>query len=488
MIIRDKSQDLLNYLEDTSNLKGQASLLYLPQNTQEVSESMRKCCQAGVPFTLSSGHTGTTAGSVPLGGAIISLEGLNKIINIDKSKQTIRLEAGVSLKKLEKEVNKFGLTLRAAPTENLAFIGGAIATSASGVRGFGYGSIRNHVKSLEVALTTGEVININRGEIISKGRCFNFKYKGRKFKFKIPTYCLPKIKSQAGYFVKDDMDLIDLFIGSEGTLGVITACELDLHKIPFNIFDGLIFFSKESDAFIFVDKIKELKIKEMLKPASLEFFDGNSLKLLKNEYSFIPIAEAAVYFEQEVEDESGVDGFLLKWQELIENSGAYLKESLFADTPRERKRIFEFRHKLPQIINEFLRKKNQVKTASDIAVSDSKFYQMYAYYKELAKEAKIKYVNFGHIGESHLHFNFLPENDAQGQIARKYLKRFCRKAVSLGGTISAEHGIGKVKKSYLKIMYNEKQIAEMAALKKYFDPSCLLGQDNIFDKKIFYRL
>ncbi len=484
MIIRDKKQDLLNYLEDTSNVKGKASLLYLPQNTGEVLESIRECCRRRIPFTLSSGRTGTTAGSVPLEGAVISLENLNKIIDIDREKQTICLEAGVSLESLEKEANKFGLTLRASPTENLAFVGGAVATSASGVRGFGYGSIRRYVKGLEVALTTGEVINIKRGKIVSKGRCFDFEYKGRRFKFKLPAYYLPKVKSQAGYFVRDDMDLIDLFIGSEGTLGVITSCELSLQKIPFNVFDGLVFFSKETDALAFVDKIKELKKKEALRPASLEFFDRNSLELLKSEYSFIPIAEAAVYFEQEIEDEADVDRLFLKWQELIEESGASLDKSIFADTQREREKIFEFRHKLPQMINEFLRKKNQVKTAGDIAVGDDKFHQMYAFYKELAKEAKIRYVNFGHIGESHLHFNFLPENDAQGRRARNYLKKFCRKAVSLGGTVSAEHGIGKVKRPYLKVMYRECEIAEMAALKKYFDPSCLLGRDNIFDKEI----
>lgn len=477
MIIRDKNQDLLNYLEDTSNVKGKASLLYLPQDNQEVSQSVQECCKRKIPFTLSSGRTGTTGGCVPLEGAVISLEKLNKIIDIDEEKQIVRLQSGVSLENLEKEVNKFNLTLQASPTENLAFIGGAIATSASGVRGFGYGSIRRYVNGLEVILTTGKVINIKRGEIFSRGR---------QFDFNLPTYNLPQVKSQAGYFIEDNMDLIDLFIGSEGTLGVIVACEISLQRSPFNAFDGLIFFSKEINAFGFINKIKELKRRGMLQPTSLEFFDRNSLELLKGEYSFIPSCEAAVYFEQEVGDEASFDSTFLRWQELIEESGASLDKSILADTSRERKRVFEFRHKVPQIINEFLREKNQVKTASDIAVPDNKFYQMYAFYKEVAKEANIKYVNFGHIGESHLHFNFLPCNDDEGQRARKYLKKLCQKAVFLGGTVSAEHGIGKIKKPYLKIMYKESEIKEMAAVKKHFDPYCLLGLDNIFDKELLF--
>ena len=487
MIVRDNTQDLLNYLEDTSNIRGNASLLYLPQNNQEVLESMRDCSRKKIPFTLSSGRTGTTGGCVPLGGAVISLENLNKIINIDKEGQTICLQVGVTLENLEKEANKFNLTLRASPTESLAFIGGAIATAASGVRGFGYGSIRKYVKELEVILTTGETINIKRGEITSKGRYFDFKHGEKSFKFTIPSYQLPGVKSQAGYFVKDDMDLIDLFIGSEGTLGVIVSCQLNLQRIPFNIFDGLIFFSQETNALEFTEEIKSLKRRGEMKPASLEFFDKNSLELLKGEYSFIPDSEAAVYFEQEVEDEASCQTLLLKWQELIEKNKASLDESIFADTFRQRKRLFDFRHKLPQMINEFLRGNNQVKTASDIAVPDDKFNQMYDFYKKIAGEAKIRYVNFGHIGESHLHFNFLPSNDQEGKRAKEYLKKLCQMAVSLGGTVSAEHGIGKIKRPYLKIMYKESEIKEMAALKKYLDPSCLLGLDNIFDRELLSR-
>jgi D-lactate dehydrogenase (cytochrome) len=125
-----------------------------------------------------------------------------------------------------------------------------------------------------------------------------------------------------------------------------------------------------------------------------------------------------------------------------------------------------------------------VKTATDIAVPWKNFRKMYDFYKTLACQSKMDYANFGHIGENHLHFNFLPKNDTQAKQAREYIMEFCRRAVSLGGTVSAEHGIGKIKKPYLKIMYNQQGIKEMAALKKYFDPYCLLGLDNIFDKEL----
>jgi len=486
MIIKNKKEQFLNYLEDTSNIEGNASLLYVPQAKEEISHSIRECRSKKIPFTLSSGRTGTTGGCVPCGGAVISLEELNKIIDIDRDKQTVRLESGVSLENLETEVNKFDLTLRASPTESLAFIGGAISTSASGVRGFGYGGIRNYVMEIEVHLTTGEIMNIKRGEILSKGRRFDFEHKGRRFKFDIPSYTLPEVKSQAGYFARDNMDLIDVFIGSEGTLGVITSCRVLLQKVPFGIFDGLVFFPKEENALEFVNKIKELKRSGSFYPASLEFFDKNSLEMLKQVYSFIPIADSAVYFEQETEDDKDYDSLIERWQILIEESGASLDKSNLADTPKERERIFEFRHKLPQMINEFLRQNKQIKAATDISVPGNKFREMYGFYKDIAVKSRIKYVNFGHIGESHLHFNFLPKNELESLRAKECIEVFCKRGVSLGGTVSAEHGIGKIKKYYLKTMYKENEIKEMAALKKYFDPDCLLGLDNIFEKELLF--
>lgn len=487
MLIRDKKKDLLNYLEDTSNIKGAASLLYLPQNKKEVLSVFKETLRTRIPLTVSSGRTGTTGGCVPYAGAIISSEKINKINNIDVERNIIDLESGVSLESLEKDANKFGLTLSASPTESLAFIGGVISTSASGVRGFGYGSIRNYVIEIEAILTSGEIVRIKRGENFSKLRNFDFQLNNREFSFKLPSYNLPQVKSQAGYYIKDNMDLIDLFIGSEGTLGFIYSSKILLQKKPFNSFDGLLFFIKEEDAFRFVDTIKRLKNNKALNPVSLEFFDKHSLELLKEKYSFVPKSKAAIYFEQDSKNEKEYNFFIDKWQNLIVKSAALLDESIFADTLALRQKIFEFRHSLPQMINEYLRQNKQLKAATDISVPDSKFSQMYAFYKKMGAESEINYVNFGHIGESHLHFNFLPRNTKESEKAKDYLRIFCQKAVSLGGTISAEHGVGKIKKPYLDIMYSKEQIRQMANLKKYFDPYCLLGLDNIFDKELLLK-
>src|SRR4030042_1698789 len=154
-IIIKTGQDFITYLEDTSNLSGCARALYIPESRQELIGCIRELSAKRTMFTLSAGRTGTTGGCVPREGVLISLERLNRIIDIDAKAHMAFLEAGVSLKDLEREAHRFNLTLCASPTEPLATVGGAISTAASGVRGFGYGSIRNYVDNLEVVLAAG---------------------------------------------------------------------------------------------------------------------------------------------------------------------------------------------------------------------------------------------------------------------------------------------------------------------------------------------
>ena len=134
MIVKTNQQDLITYLEDSSNSKGKADCLYLPRDPSELTGVINQLKAQKIAFTASAGRTGTTGGCLPKGGVIISLEGLKKIIDIDPKSKTAKLEAGVSLAELESEANKFKLTLRASPTENLALVGGVISTAASGLR------------------------------------------------------------------------------------------------------------------------------------------------------------------------------------------------------------------------------------------------------------------------------------------------------------------------------------------------------------------
>lgn len=484
MIVKKNKEQFQSYLEDTSNIEGKADVLYIPEGQSKIQEVLKKASEAKTPVTFSGGGTGTTGGRVPLGGAVISLEKLNKIINIDAEKGLACVQAGVLLDVLEKELNKKKLTLRAGPTEPLACVGGAVSTCASGTKSFKYSSIRDYVQFLKVILSTGEILEIKRGQIYAESKKFDFILNGKRFKFTLPSYTSPLVKSSAGYFVKDNMDLIDLFIGNEGTLGCIVEAELKVQKMPLDYFDCIVFFDDHKDALNFIDEIKEIKKYNDFFPCSIEYFDACSLRFLKDDYSFVPGAACAVYLEQEIENENQQEEILDYWCSLIEKHNASLDKCWFAEDIKNRQKIQEFRHRLPEKINEFLKKYKQQKAATDIAVPDVHFREMYDFYEKTSRESNIDYVNFGHVGQNHLHFNFLPKTNEESEKAKGHIVEFIKKAISLEGTVSAEHGIGKIKKDYLEIMYGKKNLKEMAELKKVFDPACILGLDNMFSREL----
>jgi D-lactate dehydrogenase (cytochrome) len=147
----------------------------------------------------------------------------------------------------------------------------------------------------------------------------------------------------------------------------------------------------------------------------------------------------------------------------------------------------EFRHALPVSVNERIVKYKQRKVGTDMAVPDEKFVSFLNFYRQKLNESELDYVIFGHIGDNHLHANILPKDETEAKKAKHLYGRFVAQAIMLGGTISAEHGIGKLKSKYLKAMYGERFLNEMAELKKAFDPNGILGRGNMFDEKLLSK-
>jgi D-lactate dehydrogenase (cytochrome) len=143
-----------------------------------------------------------------------------------------------------------------------------------------------------------------------------------------------------------------------------------------------------------------------------------------------------------------------------------------------------FRHALPVMVNEWLARHGQRKVSTDMAVPDAAFPEMLRFYKETLRASRLAYVIFGHIGDNHVHVNILPRDDLEQLAARETYARFVERAVSLGGTVSAEHGVGKIKREYLRTLYGERHLREMAELKRAFDPACVLGRGNIFAEEL----
>ncbi len=190
----------------------------------------------------------------------------------------------------------------------------------------------------------------------------------------------------------------------------------------------------------------------------------------------------AIFFEQET-NESNEDDLFEKWNDLLEKHNANIELSWFAINEQDLEKMREFRHALPVAVNERIVKYKQRKVGTDMAVPDDKFESFLRFYKNKLNESGLEYVIFGHIGDNHLHANMIPKDEEEMTKARHLYGRFIAQAIMLGGTVSAEHGIGKLKSKYLYVMYGERYLNEMAELKKAFDRKGLLGRGNMFDAK-----
>jgi D-lactate dehydrogenase (cytochrome) len=285
-------------------------------------------------------------------------------------------------------------------------------------------------------------------------------------------------KNASGYFVAPEMDAVDLFIGSEGTLGVICEVETKLLPKPEGLLSGVVFFASEADVLALVAEARK-----RVDARALEFFDRESLNFLRQKYTEIPAdAAGAIFFEQET-TAANEDTVFNEWMALLDQHHAF-PDSWFATSEQDQARLREFRHELPVLMNEWFARYNQRKVSTDMAVSDDAFPGLFRLYKETLQSSGLRYTIFGHIGDNHVHVNILPRNESEGAHARDLYVQFLKYAASVGGTLSAEHGVGKLKREYLRFFYTDGQLREMAALKKAFDPNGILGRGNIFSEEL----
>ena len=503
MLAKTQPDEIQDYLSDASYVSGgQASRVVFPENANDVAGILREATRTKTPVTVSGAGTGTVAGRVPFGGIVIATDKLNSIQSVTKNGSGGRaiVEAGVRLIDLQRAAESEQLIYPPDPTERTCFIGGNIATNASGSRTFKYGPTRNYVERLKIALTNGEVIDLRRGDVHASDRHITTPLPdGRGIEADLPTYEMPRVRKHAsGYYIAPGMDLIDLFIGSEGTLGVIIEAELKLLPKPEGLLSGVVFFDNENRLLGFVREARErsLATRSVSEPSAvaggqeierdkvdaraLEYFDVESLRFLRTRYESVPEkAIGAIFFEQET-NPSTEDALMNEWLSLIETHKALADQSWFATNEQDQAKLREFRHALPVLMNEWFAQHNQRKVSTDMAVPDDQFAAMLAFYQDNLRDGDLRYTIFGHIGDNHVHVNILPRNDAEAERAWEIYHRFIRRAVEVGGTISAEHGIGKLKREYLRELYGDDHLREMAALKRGFDPAGILGRGNMF--------
>lgn len=498
MITKTKPEEIQDFLGDASYLTGGfTSEVVFPESAEEVAQILAQATREGTPVTISGAGTGTVGGRVPFGGIVIATDKLNRIGSITHKADCGRVtaEAGVRLLDLQRAVEADGLFYPPDPTERTCFLGGTIATNASGSRTFKYGPTRNYVERLKIVLATGEVLDLGRGQLhAAEGQVVIPLSSGRKINAKLPSYQMPRVRKHAsGYFNAPEMDVLDLFIGSEGTLGVVVEAEVKLLPKPEGFLSGVVFFDNEATLLAFVRDARQRSLANRignptvreggLDARALEYFDIESLRFLRGKYDSVPQrAVGAIFFEQEITAETE-DPLMNEWLELIEQHQALSNESWFATNEQDQAKLREFRHALPVLMNEWFAKYRQRKVSTDMALPDETFSEMLRVYADSLRGSDLRYTIFGHIGDNHVHVNILPRNDEEAGKAWDIYRRFVSKSVELGGTISAEHGIGKLKREYLRELYGEQHLHEMAELKRSFDPAGILGRGNILDEK-----
>jgi len=521
MLIKSNQDEIQSFLGDASNLAGgSAARVLIPESADEVAEALARATRERTPVTIAGAGTGVVGGRVPFGGVVLSTERLNRIIEIesrDEGGGRARAEAGVVLADFQRAVRERKLLYPPDPTEWSCFLGGTVATNASGARTFKYGPTRRYVRRLRVALATGDALDLRRGELHAdaQGRLHIPLGGGQCIDASLPSLRMPPTrKHAAGYYVAPGMDVVDLFVGSEGTLGVITEVELALLPLPEGVLSGIVFFKTEEELLGFVREARDASLRARttsdagargavetvdvdgedeaggaetcvlgLDARALEYFDAESLNFLRERYPLVPLGAAgAVFFEQEITGKTE-ERLLGEWLRLLERHGALLDDSWFGTNEADRAEMSQFRHQLPLMVNEWLARHGQRKVSTDMAVPDEAFTLMLKFYREALRASRLKHVIFGHIGDNHVHVNIMPRDEVEAVAARDIYAQFIRRAVELGGTISAEHGVGKIKRDYLRVLYGERVLREMAALKRAFDPAGILGRGNIFSEQ-----
>ena len=508
------------YLDDESHsFDGAAEKIIFPSTEAEVAAIMKSAYENGTPVTIQGGRTGLTGAAVPLGGIALNLEKMTQLsyMNYDESESlySIAAQCGKTLedlveaiqsKKLDKLEGKgtseqqkaLGqfldesetFTFPVDPTEMSAWLGGIVACNASGARTFKYGAVRPWVYHLRVVLANGDILDIERGKVTADdGKFIIVLSDGAEIEVTVPTYKMPNTKNAAGLFAKPDMDLIDLFVGSEGILGVITEVELGLIKLEENIMTVMAFFPSVDDAVNFTYDVRAPD--SPIKMDFMEYFGTNAIVMITEKAGSAGIkvpalkddTKAIVFFEFSFTPENmeemvmGLEEILMKNNTSSESSWAGMDRSELA-------KMKTVRHFVPETVNGIIaQRKAQYsevhKIGTDMAVPDEALRDYLKFYITTLEEQGMEYAMWGHIGDNHIHVNMLPRNNEEVQQGMDNYMTFAKRAIELGGTVAAEHGIGKLKRAFLEAMYGESGIKEMQAVKKSLDSKWLLNRGNM---------
>jgi FAD/FMN-containing dehydrogenase len=441
------------YAADASGLVLVPDGVARPTSANEVAALLAEATAAGTPVTTAGGQTSTTAASIHDKGTLLSLRAMSRIIDVDPAARVVRAEPGVLVGDLKRACAAHGLLLAPDPTsEEECTVGGAVACNASGARSLRYGATRPHVRALRVALADGSLVDLRRPALE---------------------------KNTVGYALAHDP--VDWFVGSEGTLGVVVEVELGLLPLPEQVVGLAIPFATERAALAFVVAARE---STRVHPRCLEFFDVLALGIARDAEGtpgWAVGAGAFVYVEEV--PPPGVEPALDDWLALAEQHDALIDDVRVYEGETALREARRVRHAVPAHMNErgaSRRPHGGRKVSTDWAVPYPRLAEALGRARALADEAGIEQaVAYGHAGNGHPHQNFIAHDANELARIERVVEATLREVIALGGTVAAEHGIGKIKRKWLPLQMSPLQVRTMQAVKRELDPAGILAPGNV---------
>ena len=435
-------EDRICYSYDATGQTFLPDGVVFPGSVGEVSSILRLASKHSLPIVPRGAGSGFTGGSLPVkGGLVLSTERMTRILEVDRENLLCVVEPGVVTWDLQEEVEAMGLFYPPDPSSlKFSTIGGNIAECAGGPRGLKYGVTRDYVLGLEVVLPDGEVINTG----------------GRT------------LKGVVGY------DLTRLFVGSEGTLGMVTKAVLKLLPLPQTARTILALFSDMAEAARTISAI----IASGILPAALEFIDRECIRCV-SDYREMGISGADAILLIEVDGaEAVVEKESLHIERICRDRGS--QDVRVAGDRKGRKRLWEAR----RAISPSLRRLNPHKINEDVVVPRTRIPDLVAGVREIGGRYGIKTACFGHGGDGNIHVNLMIDRAIPGEAERaeRAVREIFDLTLRLGGTISGEHGIGTTKAPYLRMEVGEREMALMRAIKEAFDPKGIMNPGKIFPR------
>jgi len=484
-----------SFLSDAAHVPGGfAAGVAFPRSEGEVS-ALVAAADRVLPVGAQSSLTG---GATPRGEVVLSTRALTAIGHPEDGR--VHVGAGVALARLQQSLAASGLYYPPVPTYDGAFVGGTIATNAAGAATFKYGATRSWVLAMTVVLANGDVLDLRRGEVTaSPDGTFEIELtSGNLVHVPVPSYTMPAVaKLSAGYFTRPAMDLIDLFIGSEGTLGVVVDAVLGVIPSPRRLV-SLVRCDGDEQMVELAGALRNSALgaragSGTLDVSAIEYMDDRSLRVVPGEAfrrAGVPRpSPGSILLLVQVEAAADDDAPIERLQGLLAHAGiAHDPIVAVPGDDRGAERLFGLREAVPASVNARVADaKARVhpdieKTAVDPVVPFERLADSLALYRGAFERRGLEYAIWGHVSDGNLHPNVIPASLDDVHLGREAILEIARGVIGMGGAPLAEHGVGRsaMKQRLLRELYGAAGIDQMRAVKRALDPNGKLGPGVLF--------